>query len=98
MESPVSAVVSNLYMEIFQWTALDSAPCKPKFRKRYVNDTFAILDRDRVDVFLKLHLNSQQPSIRFIMEIENDSKITFSDMSVFISLPSVPRVAMRGGA
>ena len=94
MESPVSAVVSNLYMEIFQWTALDSAPCKPKFLKRYVDDTFAILDRDRVDVFLK-HLNSQQPSIRFIMEIENDSKITFPDMSVFISLPSVPRVAMR---
>ena len=50
-------------------------------RKRYVDDTITILDRDRVDSFLQ-HLNSQQPTIRFTMETENDSKIAFHDASV----------------
>ena len=46
-----------------------------------MDDTFTILDRDRVDSFLQ-HLNHQQPTIRFTMETENDSKITFLDASV----------------
>ena len=46
-----------------------------------MDDTFTILDRDRVDSFLQ-HLNSQQPTIRFTMETENDNKIAFLDASV----------------
>lgn len=52
----------------------------PKFRADWiidVDDTFFTLDQDRVDFFLHWHLNSQQPSIRFTMEMENDSKIRF---------------------
>ena len=82
MGSPVFAVIANLYMEIFKEQAIESAPCKPKIFKCYVDDTFTILDRDRVDVFLQ-HLNSQQPSNRFTMEIENNSKIAFLDTSVY---------------
>ena len=78
---PVSAVIANLYMEIFEEQAIESAPCKPKIWKRYVDDTFTILDRDKVDDFLQ-QLNSQQPSICFTMETENNSKITFLDTSV----------------
>ena len=71
-------------MKIFEEQAIESAPCKPKIWKRYVDDTFAILDRDRVDVFLR-HLNSQQPSIsiRFTEEIESNSKMAFLDRSVY---------------
>jgi len=68
--------------ETFEEQAIESAPCKPKIWKRYVHDTFTILDRDRVDVFLQ-QLNSQQPSTRFTMEIENNSKITFLDTSFY---------------
>ena len=71
MGSPVSAVVANLYMEIEE-QAIESAPCKPKIWKRYVDDTFTILDRDRVDVLLQ-HLNSQQPSILFTIGREQKS-------------------------
>ena len=46
-----------------------------------MDDTFTILDRDRVDSFLQ-HLNSQQPTIRFTMETVNDNKIAFLDASV----------------
>lgn len=74
MGSPVSSVIANLYREILEEQAIKSAPCKPKIGKPFVDDTLTILDRNRVDVFVQ-HLNSQQPSICFTMEIENDSKI-----------------------
>ena len=81
MGSPISGVIANLYMETFEEQAIDSAPFKPKILKRYMDDTFTILDRDRVDSFLQ-HLNSQQPTIRFTMKTENDNKIAFLDASV----------------
>ena len=75
--------------------------CKPKIWRRYVDDTFTILDRDRVDVFLQ-HLHSQQPSIRFTMEIENNSKIAFLDtgekkhlLSVLVSNGCLPLFCRR---
>ena len=61
MGSPVSAVIANLYMETFEEQAIESAPSKPKIWKRYVDDTFTILDRDRVDSFLQ-HLNRPSAS------------------------------------
>ena len=76
MGSPVSAVIANLYMEILEDKVMESAPCKRKIWKRYVEDTFTILDRDRDDSFLQ-HLNSQQPTIRFSMQTEIDSKVAF---------------------
>ncbi|XP_078357458.1 uncharacterized protein LOC144642366 [Oculina patagonica] len=81
MGSPVSAVVANLYMESFEEQAITSSSYKPKIWKRYVDDTFTILDRGSVDSFLQ-HLNNQQPSIRFTMETENDCKIAFLDTTV----------------
>ena len=70
-------------MEIFEEQATESSTPsgKPKIWKRYVDDTFTILDRDSVNNFLQ-HLNSQQPSMRFTVEAENDSKIAFLDTSV----------------
>ena len=61
MGSLVSAVIANLYMEIFEEQAMESAPCKPKIWKRYKDDTLTILDRDSVDNFLR-RFNNQQPS------------------------------------
>ena len=46
-----------------------------------MDDTFTILDRENVDNFL-LHLNNQQPSIRFTMETEKDNKLAFLDTAV----------------
>ena len=60
MGSPVSAVIANIFMEDFEERAIESAIHKPKIWKRYVDDTFTILDRDQVDGFLQ-HLNNQQP-------------------------------------
>ena len=81
MGTPVSAVIANLYMEEFEERAISTATYKPKIWKRYVDDTFTVLGKDYVDGFLQ-HLNSQQPTIRFTMEIEKDNTIPFLDTSV----------------
>ena len=46
--------------------------------KRYVDDTFTILKRNNVEDLLQ-HRNTQQPTIRFTMESENDNTIPFLD-------------------
>ena len=81
MGSPVSAVIANVFMEDFEERVIASAIYKPKIWKRYVDDTFTILDRDQVDGFLQ-HLNNQQPTIRFTMETEKDNRIPFLDTPV----------------
>ena len=53
MGSPVSAVIANLYMEVFEEQALQS--CDPQLRprvwKRYVDDTFVISTRASVEAY-----------------------------------------------
>ena len=39
MGSPLSPVVANLYMEAFEKSAIESFPLKPKWWKRFVDDT-----------------------------------------------------------
>ena len=79
--SPISAVIANLYMEVFEEQAIESTTQKPKIWKHYVDETITILDRSYVECLLQ-HLNSQQPTIRFTMETEKDNKIVFLDSSV----------------
>ena len=81
MGSPVSAVIANLHMESFEEQAITTSSYEPRIWKRYVDDTFTILDRENVDDFLQ-HLNNQQPSIRFTMETEKDNKLAFLDTAV----------------
>ena len=64
MGRPVSAVIADLYMKSFEEQAVNSSSYKTRIRKRYVEDTFTILDREDVDNFSQ-HLNNQHPSIRF---------------------------------
>ena len=68
MWSPVSAAIANFYKESFEEQATATSPYKPRVSKRYVDDTFTVLDCESVDSFLQ-HLNNQQPSIRFTMHL-----------------------------
>ena len=43
MGLPVSPVVANIYMEMFEGLAL-TANLAPKIWKRYVNDTFCVIE------------------------------------------------------
>ena len=81
MGSPVSAVVANLYMEFFEELALELAPTRPRFWKRYVDDTCCIMQRDAMEPLLH-HFNEVRPTIKFTMELEKDGSLPFLDTSL----------------
>ena len=80
MGSPVSAVVANLCMEFFEKLALQSAPSKPRFWKRYVDDTCCIMEKDEVESLLSQQsTDSVRTTIKFTMELERDGSLPFLD-------------------
>ena len=81
MGSPVSAVVDNLYMEFFEKLALETAPTRPSLWKRYVDDTFCILQKGSTEELL-LHLNRVRPTIKFTVEQEENGTLPFLNMLV----------------
>ena len=80
MGSPVSAVIANIYMEYFEHRALESAPQRPRLWKRYVDDTFCIVNKGSVDELLDHH-NSVRPPIQFTIEQEKEGVLPFLDKS-----------------
>ncbi|XP_072025387.1 uncharacterized protein [Amphiura filiformis] len=82
MGSPVSPVVTNLYLEFLEQQALASAPldCRPTLWKRYVDDILEIVNKEQVDN-LTDHLNQSDPTgnIKFTYEKEQEGTIPFLD-------------------
>ena len=82
MVSPVSPVVANLFMEYFEHRALTSAVNPPRLWKRYVDDTFIILQQSQKEEFLQ-HIKSVYPSIKFTTEEpKDDGSMPFLDTLV----------------
>ena len=82
MGSPLSPIVANIYMETFEVEAIRSAPSPPKFWKRYVDDTFTILESSKKEEFLE-HLNSIDQQIQFTAEEpREDGAMPFLDILV----------------
>ena len=71
MGSPVSAVVPTC-----TWSS--SRSLRPRFWKRYVDDTCCIMKEDEAEPLLN-HLNSVCPTIKFTMELERDGSLPFLD-------------------
>ena len=55
MESPLSPIVANIFMENFEKGALETAPHPPSLWKGFVDDTFVILETQHKDEFF-LHI------------------------------------------
>ena len=82
MGSPLSPIVANLFMESFEQQALQTFTNPPRIWRRYVDDTFVVIDKDHQDAFLA-HLNSSHPAIKFTVEVESDAgQIPFLDCLV----------------
>ena len=62
MDSPLSPVAVNLFMEWLEEEVIKTAPedCKPRMWKRYVNDVLEIVDRGQIQP-LTDHLNQVDP-------------------------------------
>ena len=79
MGSPLSPIVANIFMEQFEKEALETAPHPPCLWKRFVDDTFVILESKYKDVFFH-HINSLDTNIKFTAETTKaDESIPFLD-------------------
>ena len=82
MGSPISPVVANLFMEDLETKALATALLPPTLWKRYVDDTFTIIQKSQKDAFLE-HVNSIDDNIHFpCEEPREDGSIPFLDMLI----------------
>ena len=82
MGSPISLIVANLYMEQFENQAINTAPHTPLFWRRFVDDTFTILQSSHKTRFLE-HLNSIDEHIQFTSEeAGNDGSIPFLEVLI----------------
>ena len=83
MGSPLSPVIANIYMEGFEEEAINTADDKPSLWVRYVDDTFTIWPHgpEKLKRFHN-HLNSQNDSIQFTIEKEDNNSLPFLDVLV----------------
>ena len=82
MGSPVSPVLANLYMELFDRQSPINCSEPPRWWKRFVDDTFVILKQDKKEEFLQ-HINSVDPAIQFTTEEQKqDGSMPFLDILV----------------
>ena len=55
MGSPLSPIVANIFMEHFEKETLETAPHPPSPWKRFVDDTFVILETQHKEEFFPSH-------------------------------------------
>ena len=78
MGSPVSPVITNIYMEYFESLAIPSSPTIIKWWFRYVDDVHNATRKDQVNK-LQEHLNSIDPHIKFTVELPGTDGLPFLD-------------------
>ena len=82
MGSPVSPIVTSLYMEHFERKAPQNCHYPPRLWPRYVDDTFVIQQEEHKQDFLE-NINNLDPAIKFTVENnKQDEAIPFLDTTV----------------
>ena len=80
MGSPLSPIIANMYMEEFEIRALSTSPNPPTLWKRFVDDTFVVIQTAHKNEFFH-HINSLEDSIQFTAEdIQADGSLPFLDV------------------
>ena len=78
MGSPVSPVITNIYMEYFESLAIPSCLTLIKWWFKYVDDVHSATRKDQVNK-LQEHLNSIDPHIKFTLGIPGTDGLPFLD-------------------
>ena len=82
MGSPISPIVANLFMEDFEIRTVSSAVHPPTICKRFVDDTFVVIESSRKEEFLE-NINNMDPHIEFTTEdAKPDGSLPFLDTVV----------------
>ncbi|XP_071105279.1 uncharacterized protein [Haliotis cracherodii] len=82
MGSPLSPIITEIYMTDLEETALHRSPITPLCWFRRVDDTFVILQPDHDPKTLLNNLNAQHPRMQFTMEEEAERQLPFLDVRV----------------
>nr|VZI45626.1 unnamed protein product [Spirometra erinaceieuropaei] len=80
MGPPISGLIAEAVLQKLEKRLF--AEYKPKFWARYVDDTFVIIDQDKISYYEEL-LNSIIPDLQFTMEEEVESKLSFLDVLIY---------------
>ena len=81
MDSPISPLIANIFMEEFEVQALSSFP--PSLWLRFVDDTFVINKAEHSQELLQ-HINNQDPHIQFTVEPTQHDSLPFLDTLITI--------------
>ncbi|BHF62064.1 hypothetical protein SprV_0100504500 [Sparganum proliferum] len=79
MGSPISGLIAEAVLQKLERRLFEEY--KPKFWARYVDDTFVIIDQDKISYYAEV-LNSIIPDLQFTMEEEVGDKLPFLDVLV----------------
>ena len=92
MGSPLAPVHANLFMRYHEKNWLDnysSSQLQVLLYRRYVDDTFCLFDNEEDALMFFNYINARQPSIRFTIEREIEKKLSFLDVLLDNSHPSI---------
>nr|VZI28467.1 unnamed protein product [Spirometra erinaceieuropaei] len=79
MGSPFSGLIAEAVLQKFERRLFEEY--KPIFWARYFDDTFVIIDQDKMNYYAEV-LNSIMPDLQFTMEEEVEDKLPFLDVPV----------------
>ena len=82
MGNPLSPVLSNLYMELFEKKILNRILPRNVVWFRYVDDIICIWPNNLDENVFLMSLNDLVPSIKFTMELEQNSSLPFLDVLI----------------
>ena len=80
MGSPLGPLLANIFMISLEDSTLPKLELYLCNWKRYVDDTFAYVLPDKIDMILH-ELSSYHPNIKFTYELESNNKLAFLDVS-----------------
>ena len=78
MGGPTSAIVSEIYMQSLETTAITTAGHPPKVWERHVDDVLSIVHKTYLQE-LPEHINNLHPQTQSTKEEENNSSLPFLD-------------------
>ena len=81
MGSSLSPIIAELVMNKIENIAINSFTNYIKIWKRFVDDTFVVLNKNFIESFHE-HLNNINGEIKFTIEIETNQKLSFLDVLV----------------
>jgi hypothetical protein len=99
MVSPLSPELCNLVVEDRKNRAISSFATKPEVFVRYIDDIFFVWPQTECDISeFHAHLNSEDNSIEYTVELEKDGKIPFLDILVSRAAGCIATEVYRRGS